>query len=286
VPADPHELISHAVASASDDASHPIIVDTSDPLPLVRADAARIQQVLANLLSNARKYSPEPGEIHVRARLIDGAIEIAVQDQGLGIPADALPRLFQKFYRVDNSDRRNITGTGLGLAICRQIIAAHGGRIWAESAGVGQGARFTFTLPLAESSQSHGDVLVIENNAGFARLLEAELASLGLTGTIVDSAEAGLKQLAAGPPRAVLLDLLLPGIQGETFLTRMRERGLRDVPVVVVTIKELRAPQRAALERDGVVALVRKGPGASAAAAAAAARAIQERETGTHREAV
>lgn len=284
--ADPHQLLEHAVTSASDDGSHPIVLDAPDPLPLVRADADRIHQVLANLLSNARKYSPEPGEIKVSARRVDGAVEVSVQDHGLGIPPDALPRLFEKFYRVDNSDRRNITGTGLGLAICRQIIAAHGGHIWAESAGVGQGARLSFTLPLAERSRTNGDVLVVENDAGFARLLEAELATRGLTGTIVQTAEAGLKEVATSPPRAVLLDLLLPGMQGEGFLAGLREKGLGHVPVVVVTIKELREPERLALAREGVTSILRKGPGVAAAAAEAAAQVIQSAEATTQMEAV
>src|SRR5262249_44136885 len=149
-----------------------------------------IQQVLANLLSNARKYSPQGGAIEVSARAEKDSVTIAVQDHGLGIPAEALPRLFEKFYRVDNSDRRSIKGTGLGLAIVKQLVDAHGGRVWAESAGPGEGARFVFTLPCAAESSLRGDVLVIEDDPGFARLLEAELTAHDYSSVRVLSAEA------------------------------------------------------------------------------------------------
>ncbi|MCC6537967.1 MAG: PAS domain S-box protein, partial [Bryobacterales bacterium] len=115
----------------------------------VRADADRLRQVATNLVSNAVKYSPKGGLVRLEARLVpDGnAVQITIADSGLGIPQEALPRLFEKFYRVDNTETRKIGGTGLGLSIVRQIVDAHGGRIWVESK-VGQGSQFHFTLPL------------------------------------------------------------------------------------------------------------------------------------------
>jgi two-component system sensor histidine kinase VicK len=115
----------------------------------VWADSERIWQVLLNLVSNARKYSPEGGPIDIFAQPSATHVEVTVADRGLGIPADALPNLFGEFYRVPTPDRRGIPGTGLGLSICRKIIAAHHGEIWAESDGPGQGTRFRFTLPTA-----------------------------------------------------------------------------------------------------------------------------------------
>src|SRR5207237_3274027 len=136
----------------------------------VSADADQVLQVLANLLSNARKFSPRGGEVTLTARARPGMVEVSVRDRGLGLPPEAVPRLFEKFYRVDNSDRREIKGTGLGLAICQQIVAAHGGRIWAESDGLGHGSRFILTLPLADAEPVEGDVLIVEDDRGFARL--------------------------------------------------------------------------------------------------------------------
>jgi signal transduction histidine kinase len=115
-----------------------------------------VWQVLLNLLSNARKYSPDGGPIEVSARAQpeSDAVEVCVADEGLGIPAEALPRLFGEFYRVQTPDRRKIAGTGLGLSICRKIIRAHQGEIWAESEGPGTGSRFRFTLPVVTPDES------------------------------------------------------------------------------------------------------------------------------------
>jgi signal transduction histidine kinase len=87
--------------------------------------------------------------VHLSARAAESAVEVSVSDEGLGIPPETLPHLFEKFYRIDDQDRRAIPGTGLGLAICKEIIDAHHGTIWAESAGPRRGARFAFTLPIA-----------------------------------------------------------------------------------------------------------------------------------------
>jgi signal transduction histidine kinase len=146
-------LLEHAIASAGEDPARPITLEVANTLPPVQADADRILQVLANLLSNARKYSPHGGTIRVTARCCAEGVEIAVQDHGLGIPLEALPHVFEKFYRVEEAEWRAVGGAGLGLAICRSIVEAHGGRIWATSAGRGAGSMFTFTLPLAEPAE-------------------------------------------------------------------------------------------------------------------------------------
>ncbi|HEV8636358.1 MAG TPA: ATP-binding protein [Chloroflexota bacterium] len=152
VPTDLRAVLTHAVATRQDDPSHRLALDLSTDLPLVQADADQVYQVLANLLSNAKKYSPEGGEVRVSAIARDGEVEVSVADRGLGIPPEAMARLFERFFRIDTSDRRAIRGTGLGLAVVRQIVAAHGGRVWAESEGAGRGARFVFTLPVAKTT--------------------------------------------------------------------------------------------------------------------------------------
>ncbi len=123
-------------------------------LPRVWADAHRVEQVLYNLVDNAIKYSPDGGAVEVRAQLVGSEVLVSVIDEGLGIPADELPTLFERFHRGKNARARGIGGTGLGLAICRGIVLAHGGRIWADSpaAQADEGARGTaihFTLPVA-----------------------------------------------------------------------------------------------------------------------------------------
>ncbi|HEY1015331.1 MAG TPA: HAMP domain-containing sensor histidine kinase, partial [Herpetosiphonaceae bacterium] len=114
-------------------------------LPLV-ADPARVRQVLANLVSNAIKYTPSGGQIHVVAYARNGNVNIAVKDSGLGIPDDALPHIFDRFYRVKRDSDSKVEGTGLGLAIVKSIIEEHGGQINVTSK-VGAGSTFLVSLP-------------------------------------------------------------------------------------------------------------------------------------------
>jgi two-component system phosphate regulon sensor histidine kinase PhoR len=121
-------------------------LDCSETLPAVLADASRVQQVLVNLLHNAIKFTPEGGQVTVGAEQKESWIQFSVSDTGIGMDAEDLPRIFERFYKVDRS--RSSSGTGLGLAIARHLVEAHGGRIWAESEP-GKGSRFYFTIPLA-----------------------------------------------------------------------------------------------------------------------------------------
>ena len=112
-------------------------------LPLVLADSERMQQVVANLVHNAIKFTPAGGRITVSAQPVGGEVVISVHDTGIGVAADDLPRIFERFYKADRA--RSGGGTGLGLAIARHVVQAHGGRIWAESLE-GKGSTFSFTL--------------------------------------------------------------------------------------------------------------------------------------------
>ena len=127
-------------------------LDVLEDLPPVRIDPQRIGQVLGNLLGNALTHTPSGGEITVTATTKGPVVEVSVSDTGEGIPLEHLPRVFERFYRVDKSRSRAVGGTGLGLAIAKQLVEAHGGQISVESE-VGQGTRFTFTLPVADSQQ-------------------------------------------------------------------------------------------------------------------------------------
>jgi signal transduction histidine kinase len=121
-----------------------------DGLPSVLVDADRITQVLVNLVGNALQYTPAGGDITLSAERKAKEVLISVADTGIGIPSEHLTHLFTRFYRVDKSRSRQAGGgSGIGLTIARHIIEAHAGRIWAESAGVGKGSTFKFTLPVA-----------------------------------------------------------------------------------------------------------------------------------------
>ena len=125
-------------------------VEAPDGLPPVRGDSARLGQVVVNLVHNAVKFSPDGGEILVRADREGADIVTSVQDHGVGIPRDAQDRVFERFYKVDRARMRAETGggTGLGLAIARHVVEQHGGRIWVESSE-GSGSTFSFALPVA-----------------------------------------------------------------------------------------------------------------------------------------
>ena len=114
-------------------------------LPSIRADAPRLEQVLVNLIHNSVKFTPPGGQVILSAQKAEGFIDFSVQDSGVGIPADALPRIFERFYKTDRA--RSGGGTGLGLSISRHIVEAHGGRIWVESEE-GKGSTFFFTIPV------------------------------------------------------------------------------------------------------------------------------------------
>lgn len=117
-------------------------------LPPVLADEARIEQVLVNLLHNAVKFTPPGGKVSVLVKAEEGGLSVSVADTGVGIPKEELPRIFERFYKVDKA--RSGGGTGLGLAIAKHIVKAHGGKIWAESEEK-KGSVFAFTLPIASS---------------------------------------------------------------------------------------------------------------------------------------
>jgi histidine kinase len=125
-------------------------VEVPQGLPRVRADAGRLQQVLLNLVGNALRYTPCGGQVTVSAGREGQQMVLRVHDTGIGIAAEHLPFLWERFYRVDKSRTSASGGSGIGLTIARHLVEAHGGRLWASSPGPGQGSTFACTLPLAE----------------------------------------------------------------------------------------------------------------------------------------
>jgi len=127
-------------------------VDAPPDLPPVNADSNYLNEVIENLADNAVKFSPQGGVVRISAWATEGEVVVAVADEGIGIDPEDLPRLFERFYQVDGSTTRMYGGMGIGLALCQAIVDAHGGRIWAESAGKGQGSTFFIALPVCERS--------------------------------------------------------------------------------------------------------------------------------------
>jgi signal transduction histidine kinase len=123
-----------------------LVTDIADDLPAAEIDPSRLEQVLSNLLSNSSKFSSEKGSIFFTVRQTKNVLRIEVKDQGIGINPEDQARLFQPYHRVEQ-DRQQFTGLGLGLAISKQIVEAHGGKIWVESE-FEKGSTFVFTIPI------------------------------------------------------------------------------------------------------------------------------------------
>lgn len=137
---------------AVDQSRHRFTIDCPPDLPAVRGDEARLHQVLTNIISNAVKYSPQDSLVSVGAQGKGETVTIWVKDEGPGVPPAVRDKIFEKFYRLDNTDRRTIGGTGLGLALVREIVTAHSGRVWVESAE-GKGSTFYISLPAVKEAQ-------------------------------------------------------------------------------------------------------------------------------------
>jgi CheY-like chemotaxis protein/anti-sigma regulatory factor (Ser/Thr protein kinase) len=276
-PVDIRSLIRRAVIAAGLDGRTPINVRVPNRLPLASADAEAVLEVLANFISNARVYSPNGGEITVEARLAGDVVEVSIRDHGVGLEMSDLPQLFKKFYRSDHGAGRRASGAGLGLAINQKIVEALGGQVSVASRGPGKGARFQFTLPVARSARGSDYVLVLEDDAGFASLIRAELAVFGLSTVRAVDAETAQQILVDAPASAVILDLLLPGRQGEDFLADLRTGPGALIPVVVLTGKDLAPDEISALERAGAIAVLPKEAGGPQAAVTLIVEALTPR---------
>ncbi|TJY44290.1 response regulator [Cohnella pontilimi] len=225
------------------------------PTAVVLGDEEKLRQVLVNLLGNAVKYSPEGGNVDIRCSRDRGCIRIEVQDEGLGIPEEAKGRLFEKFARVDNSDRREIGGTGLGLAIVKEIVERHQGTVEVKSV-LGGGSTFTVVLPAVENelSMASGEeeasaareqagknrIVLVENDPSMAEMLSEELRENGYHVEACDNGEAGWLAVRGNRPAAVVVDLMLEDqSSGWRLIDRMKAaEELRNVPVIVSSALE------------------------------------------------
>jgi len=230
-----------------------IEIDVTPSLPRVAVDGKRIVQVLHNLFSNASQYSREWSPIRVAAWLHDAHVVVSVTDEGAGIASEHLPRLFTKFSRIDAGGVHRIGGYGLGLAICRGIVEAHGGRIWAESAGEGHGTQFIFTIPAVDETATRdrlpdpaagsvppGDtgrasdrILVLDDDPQILRYVRNTIAEAGYIPVVTgDAAEVG-NLLESERPQLALVNLVLPGVDGFELLSRIRTDF--HTPVIVLS---------------------------------------------------
>ena len=226
-----------------------LVIDLPPDLPRVLADQRRVVQVLNNLLSNAARHSHDLSPIRVAAGRDGVHVAFSVADDGVGVPAEQLPRLFRKFSRLDGEERGGETGgSGLGLAICKGIVEAHGGRIRAESDGPGLGSRSTFTLPAVEEAATRAStrsrrrrprepertrILCVDDDPQTLRYVRDALTKAGYAPVVTGDPEEVSRLMKEEAPRLVLLDLVLPGSDGIELMKDIRE--ITDVPVVFLS---------------------------------------------------
>ena len=231
---------------------HPLRIELASDLPRVMADRRRLVQVLGNLLDNAARHSPDSTTVRITAVREGVHVEVSVADQGEGVTAERLPHLFRKFPRRKEPDpSAGEEETGLGLAICKGIVEAHGGRIWAESDGVGKGTRFTFTLVMADEDKDGPPagsgrkdrrpptenekirILVVDDDPQTLRTVRDALRKAGYAPIVAGDPKEVAGLMEKHKPHLVLLDLVLPGVDGIELMQELSKTS--NAPVIFLS---------------------------------------------------
>jgi PAS domain S-box-containing protein len=222
---------------------------------LVFGDAGRLQQIVWNLLSNAIKFTPRGGKLYLGVHLAPQGLEISVGDNGLGIRAEFLPLVFERFRQADASSTRQFGGLGLGLAIVRHLVELHGGTVRAESPGIGHGATFTVTLPVVFPSESSPGpqifrhaidetrlsgvrVLVVDDDPDTRELLSLMLAEAHAIVETAGSVQEALRAMVQTLPHVLISDIGMPNEDGYELIRRIRKLSSEQggaIPAIAVT---------------------------------------------------
>ena len=244
------EIVQAAVDTsrpALDTAHHELVITQPRDPVIVSGDPVRLTQVLANLLTNAAKYTDPGGRIVLRVRRDGDRASISVKDNGIGIPPEQLKSVFEMFTQVDRSNRRAQGGLGIGLTLVRSLVAMHGGRVEATSAGLGRGSEFVVELPVArgEPKAAHSPllkdfpcrrVMVVDDNRDAAQMLGQLLGALGAQVAVAFSGREALDTLAVFRPECVLLDIGMPDMDGYEVARRIRDTDEgQDMMLVALT---------------------------------------------------
>jgi len=237
------KIVAHAVETARpmvDVHEQRLSVEVEARPAWLLGDFARLSQVIANLLNNASKYTPDGGRIRLIARAERGVATVTVEDDGSGIDAELLPRVFELFVQGERGLDRSQGGLGIGLTLVKRLVELHLGKVEAHSAGAGQGSRFTVTLPcisavqpaveapqLAQaSSEVYGRrVLVVDDNIDAAESTAAYLRLEGHEVKTVNDGNEALASVRVFAPHVIVLDIGLPGLDGYAVARRLREQG-------------------------------------------------------------
>ncbi|HEX2475823.1 MAG TPA: PAS domain S-box protein [Lacipirellulaceae bacterium] len=244
-------VVSRAVGSARsaiEERSQKLAVDISHQQMPLFADPTRIEQVIVNLLVNAAKYTPEGGDISVKAYPENEHVVIKVRDAGVGIPREMLTRVFELFTQVEPTIDRAAGGLGIGLTVVRHLTEMHGGTVSAASEGLGKGSEFSVHLPLSSIRGASATptaaptikpglkVLVVEDNVDTARTLSLLLQGIGCTTKAVHDGPPAVGAAKEFQPDAILLDIGLPGLDGYHIARLIRQTPeLSHIRLIAVT---------------------------------------------------
>ncbi len=215
---------------------HAVTVSLPEVPVQLEGDPVRLTQVLLNLLDNAAKYTPKGGKIELSAERVGPEVALRVRDNGIGIPAGLLPRIFDLFEQGERSLDRTEGGLGIGLTLVYRLVELHGGRVEAKSAGPGQGSEFTVWLPAAVARQAQTAakprpaprrpgrrILLVEDDVSVADAMGVLLSLEGHQVKVAPTGQAALELAASFRPEAVLLDIGLKGMDGYEVARRLRE---------------------------------------------------------------
>jgi two-component system, sensor histidine kinase len=227
----------------------------------VEADPTRLEQVLANLLDNALKYTPQGGEISIDIQVNASKVEVTVSDTGIGMPSDLLSQVFDVFVQGERPNDRSQGGLGIGLALVRQLTSLHGGSVTAYSEGPDKGSTFVLCLPGCEPKANHSEpvqtlsfqdaytVLLIEDNPDAREIMGLLLQSYGHKVLQAADGTEGIQMAKEYKPHIVLLDIGLPGIDGHEVAKRLKANvSTNAIPLIALTGYGQEADRKRAIE--------------------------------------
>ena len=220
---------------------HHLMLQLAPGAARVSGNAKRLVQVIANLLANAAKYTPEGGNIRLATQVEQKQVVLTVQDNGIGLTADLIPHVFELFAQAERTSDRSAGGLGLGLALVRSLVELHGGKASCASAGLGQGSVFTVTLPLLAADEAAANglpavrqtvelgtpllIMIVDDNVDAALMLAVFLEDMGHRVIVEHGSRVALERARTEQPDVCLIDIGLPEIDGNQLARQLRAQS-------------------------------------------------------------
>lgn len=220
---------------------HHLMLQLAPGAARVSGNAKRLAQVIANLLANAAKYTPEGGNIRLATQVEQKQVVLTVQDNGIGLTADLIPHVFELFAQAERTSDRSAGGLGLGLALVRSLVELHGGKASCASAGLGQGSVFTVTLPLLAADEAAANglpavrqtvelgtpllIMIVDDNVDAALMLAVFMEDMGHRVIVEHGSRVALERARTEQPDVCLIDIGLPEIDGNQLARQLRAQS-------------------------------------------------------------